>query len=262
MAKVSLKVSPKTGGDSPVTGPVLNRPNTSIPAFGGALPFSPVKKPATTNTPAATIKLVDNRSINPATGTPFKTKGTKGIKADLDSVKAIIAHAKAKGIDPKTAIAIALQETNIGQLNPNYGSAWATFEDDGLPDDRNKNANILAKAIKEKMAYAKELRGKGILPQGEEYDLQTYNGLGVLKPRQTVGGTGTESYYGIPVTAQRPLNLKHNPAYGKIVKQLRDEVVGNNPEILKLIESTPAYGQAQVAATTNTAPKVMLRVRK
>jgi hypothetical protein len=261
MAKVLLKVNKESpngsgSGDNRVTGPVPNRTNSNISPFGSALPFMP---PATSEPPApATIKLTDNRSINPATGTPFKTKGTKGIKADLDSVKAIIAHAKAKGVDPKTAIAIALQETNIGQLNPNYGSAWATFEDEGLPDDRNKNANILAKAIKEKMAYAKELRGKGIIPQGEEYDLQTYNGLGLLKPQQTVGGTGTESYYGIPVTAQQPLNLKKNPAYGKIVKQLRDEVVGNNPEILKLIESTPAYGQ------TESAPqkKVMLQVRK
>lgn len=268
MAKVSLKVMNDSLIGDPgvesknVVGPVLNRPNMALSAFGGAIPLS-TTNPLISQKPQAvpaTIKLTDNRVINPATGTPFKTKGTKGISADIDSIKAIIAHAKSKGVDPKTALAIALQETNIGQLDPNYGSAWSTFEDEGLPDDRNKNANRLAKAIKEKMAYADELRGKGIIPKGEEFNLQTYNGLGLLKPRQTAGGNGVENYYGIPVTAQHPLNLKKNPAYGKIVKQLRDEVVGNNSEILKLIESTPAYGQVQSEGIP--AKKAILQVRK
>lgn len=249
MAKsIKLRVGPTTGGD----------PN---------LPKGPDSKdaPLTLYQPQDTtvVQLQDKRKINPATGTPYKTFGAKGIKANQEDLKAIISHAKAKGVDPKTALAIALQETNIGQLNPNYGSAWSTFEDEGLPDDRNKNANILAKAIKEKMAYAKELRGKGVLPAGDEYDLQTYNGLGVLKPQQTAGGSGVESYYGIPVTAQHPLDMKKNPAYGKIVKQLRDEVIGTNPEIQKLIDTTPAYGQQTAAPTvTPTTQKVMVRVRK
>jgi hypothetical protein len=120
----------------------------------------------------------------------------------------------------------------------------------------------LAKAINEKMAYAKELRGKGLLPKGEEYDLQTYNGLGKLMPTLRVGGKLQDaSYYGIPVTAQQPLDLKKNPAYGKIVKQLRDEVIGTNPEILKLIESTLPYG-ASAPASQSASQKVMLKVKK
>jgi hypothetical protein len=249
---VMLKVSPNSGGGG-------DKPENKDAAIT-------LYKPKDTSL----IQLQDKRKINPATGTPYKTPGSKGIRSNEEDIKAIIAHAKAKGIDPKTALAIALQETNIGQLNPNYGSAWSTFEDEGLPDDRNKNANILAKAIKEKMAYATELRKKGILPQGEEYDLQTYNGLGLLKPTLSVGGQmQNASYYGIPVTAQQPLNLKKNPAYGKIVRQLRDEVIGNNPDIQRLIESTPAYGQqpavAAPAVTTAVVPppqKIKVAVRK
>jgi len=237
MAKVILKVNNNKGSGDPDPLPLYKPKDTTL------------------------IQLSDKRKINPATGTPYKTPGSKGIKANEEDVKAIISHAKAKGVDPKAALAIALQETNMGQLDPNYGSAWSTFEDEGLPDDRNKYANVLAKAIKEKMAYAGELRGKGILPQGEEYDLQTYNGLGKLSPTLRVGGKLQDaSYYGIPVTANSPLDLKKNPAYGKIVRQLRDEVIGNNPQILKLIESTPAYGQT--AAAPNPAQKVMLSVRK
>jgi len=204
------------------------------------------------------IQLEDKRQINPATGTPFKNIGGKGIKINEEDAKAIIAHAKAQGVSPHTALAIALQETNMGQLDPNYGSAWGTFEDQGLPTERDKNANILAKALKEKLAYAQELRKKGVLPHGEEYDIQTYNGLGILTPRQTAGPHVNESYYGIPVTHANPLNLKKNPAYGKIVKQLRDEVISKNPRITELINTVPAYGQT----SPSSAPKVMVKVKK
>lgn len=238
--------------------------NVAGSGVGAARTTGSSNDPITLYKPNDTVRVVqlrDNRKINPATGTPYKTPGSKGIRANEEDIKTIISHAKAGGIDPKTALAIALQETNIGQLDPNYGSAWSTFADEGIPEDRNKYANILTKAIKEKMAYAKELRGKGILPQGEEYDIQTYNGLGMLRPTASIGGRLQDtSYYGIPVTASSPLNLKKNPAYGKIVRQLRDEVIGTNPDILKLIESTPAYGQ--LPATNSSSNKVMLQVRK
>jgi hypothetical protein len=229
-----------------------------VPKSGaGALP---IYKPKDTTL----VKLEDKRTVNPATGKPFIKTGTKGIEANEEDIKAIIAHAKAKGVDPHTALAIALQETELGRLDPNYGSAWSTFEDAGITDPRQKNANILAKALKEKMAYAQHLRGKGLLPQGEEFDLQAYNGLGVLAPRTTVGGKiQDESYYEIPVTAKQPLDLKKNPAYGKIVKQLREEVIRKNPKIMELINSVPAYGvQPQPSATPQAMQKVMLKVKK
>lgn len=237
MAKIKLKVNSAGSGD-PEPLPLYKPKDTTL------------------------IQLTDKRKINPATGMPYKTPGSKGIKANEDDIKAIIAHAKAKGIDPRGALAIALQETNIGQLDPNYGSAWSTFEDEGMTDDRNRYANVLAKAMKEKMAYANELRGKGLLPKGEEYDLQTYNGLGKLAPTLRVGGKLQDaSYYGIPVTANQPLDLKKNPAYGKIVRQLRDEVIGTNPRIAELIESTPAYGQ-QAVIPAAVQQKIKLAVRK
>jgi hypothetical protein len=239
MAKVQLLVNKGTGGGNPEPLPLYKPKDTTL------------------------VKLDDKRQINPATGTPYKTKGAKGINANEEDIKAIISHAKAKGVDPYTALAIGLQETNLGQANPNYGSAWSTFEDEGIPDDRGRNANILAKAIKEKMAYAQELRKRGLLPAGEEYDLQTYNGLGLLKPRQTAGAPVAESFYGIPVTGSHPLDLKKNPAYGKIVKQLREEVIRTNPRIKELIESTQAYGAAAPTVPAATpAQKVVLQVRK
>lgn len=249
--KIMLKIN-GGGGDEPEPTPVSNSN-----AVSSGIPGLPLYKPKDTNI----VKLEDKRQINPATGKPFKLMGSKGINANEEDIRAIIAHAKAKGVDPGTALAIGLQETNLGQTDQNYGSAWSTFEDEGLPDDRNKNANILAKAIKDKMAYAQELRHKGLLPKGEEYDLQTYNGLGVLKPTLSVGGKMQDaSYYEIPVTANNHLDLKKNPAYGKTVRQLRDEVIMKNPKIMDLISKTGAYG---APATTSEVPKkVMLKVKK
>ncbi len=218
----------------------------------------PLYKPKDTNL----VKLEDKRKINPATGLPFKIKGTKGINANEEDIKAIISHAKAKGVDPYTALAIGLQESEFGRLDPNYGRAGDTWEDDEFidtrPEDRNKNANILAKAIKNKLAYASELRRKGLLPAGEEFDLQTYNGLGKIFPNKVMGQHPTNYYYGIPVSDSHPLDLKKNPAYGKTVKQLREEVIRTNPKINELIENTPAYSPTM--GQESPRQKVMIRV--
>jgi hypothetical protein len=201
----------------------------------------PLYKPKDVNI----IQIDDKRELNPATGQPFKVKGTKSIKANQEDISAIVSQAKSLGVDPYTALAVALQETEIGRLDPNYGSAWATFPDEGIEDEKQQNANILAKTIKEKLAYAKELKSKGKIGDGEAFELQAYNGLGVLKPRLEVEGKlQGESYYGLPVTEKNPLDLRKNPVYGKYIMQLRDEVLKSNPMIRKIVEATPPYQNA------------------
>lgn len=249
--KVMLKIG---DGNEPV-------PKPSATASG--MPKLPLYIPKDVVKPT-TIKLVDKREINPASGKPFKTKGTKGIDVDIDNMKAIIAHAKSKGVDPSTALAIALQETEMGRLGPSFGETlgyepdsdiYQKFNTNNLDDpelNRNLNASRLANALKDKLMYAQSLRKKGVIPVGEEYDIQAYNGLGVLQPRLN----SETSFYEIPVSAKQPLDLKKNPAYGKIVKQLRDDVIRTNSEISKLIDSTPAYGAQKMPS------KVMLKVNK
>lgn len=234
------------------------RVNKTDPVPAGA--GMPLYKPKDTTI----VKLEDKRHINPATGQPFKIKGTKSIGANEEDIKSIIAHAKAKGVDPSTALAIGLQETELGRLDPNYGSVRATFPDTGItPDTRDEYANILAKTLKDKIAYAGFLRNKGIIPHGEEYDLQAYNGLGILKPQMSVNGKlQNEMYYGIPVTESRPLDLRRNPAYGKTIKQLRDEVIRTNPRINELINSTPAYGVASAPSAEKPQPIAVFRKTK
>ncbi len=244
----------ETGGDPAAPGTKGPVPGSKKPEFlylktdstGGN---TPTDMPAPAGPPIRKLSLTDTRTINPATGKPFKGgKGGKSFNVDEDTLTSIISHAKAKGVNPYDALAIALQETEFGRLDPNYGSAWSTFADEGIEGDRDQNANILAKALKEKLAYAKKL---GLDKKGEAHMLQVYNGYGVLKPTMKIGDKWQdETYYGIPVTAEQPLDLRQNPAYGKTVISLRDELLKKDKRIAALIESTAAYGDASGAAPT------------
>jgi hypothetical protein len=198
--------------------------------------------PGTFVAPSPRLLFKDERKINPATGRPFKSgKGGKTVSADEDTLKAIIAHAKAKGLDPYNALAVAMQETEFGRTDPNYGSAWSTFPDEYIEGTRDQNANVLAKALKEKFDYAHRL---GVDKKGEAHSLQMYNGYGTLRPsvRRPDGTYEDASYYEIPVTSASPLNLRENPAYGKTVISLRDEILKKDKRLASLVQSTLAYG--------------------
>lgn len=218
-------------------------------------------QPAVAAPPVNRLSFTDNRTINPATGKPFKSgKGGKSASADEDTLTAIISHAKAKGVDPYDALAIALQETEFGRLDPNYGSAWSTFADDGIEGERDQNANILAKALKEKLSYAKKL---GLDKKGEAHMLQVYNGYGVLKPTMKIGDKWQDaSYYEIPVTSDQPLDLRQNPAYGKTVISLRDEILKKDKRIAALIEKTNAYGSQNTDASQTERLRQLKSVKK
>lgn len=242
--------------------PFLKGPPKGV--LGGRLPESDVDPLPFMNV----IQLEDKRKVNPATGLPFKKTGTKGIKADEGLIKTIIAHAKASGVDPNDAIAYALQETNLGKTDMNightlgYGSTTDEIKD--LPLEYQGVPSFI-KAIKDKSQYADELIKKKIIPDSEEYRIQAYNGYGKLFPHTEVQGKHpagqqglytkeNQAFYEIPISRENPLDLKKNPAYGKTVKQLRDEIIKTNPQIAKLIQDTPAY------ARKGDTSKPMLRV--
>lgn len=239
---VSVRLNNK-GGEEPVPNP-LGRVGT-IPLY---VPKDTIRK----------VKLEDKRKMNPATNTPYKIPGGQTASADIPTLTAIIAHAKAKGIDPYTALAIAHQETKYGKEHKNLGSAWMTYPDEGITDELEQNANMLAKAIKEKLAYAKQL---GFDKKGEEYALQAYNGYGKVFPRFQ---GESDSFYGIPITRNKPLNMRENPVYGRTIKSLRDEIIKKNPEIIDLVTNTPAYGTAPSTETVAVLPekKASVKIRK
>lgn len=190
----------------------------------------PFKMPA--DTIRKTLRINDTRKINPATGQPFKQAGSKSIDADVDTVRDIIRHAKGKGVDPYEALAIAYQESNIDREHPyhlrvsEYGNKYGTPETG-------------VQSIVSQMQYANDLIRKGKIPNTDEYRLQGYNGYGRIYEEHP-DLEGSKSIYGIPIPDQG-INLLHNPLYGKTVKSLRDEVLKKHPEIVKMVNETPAY---------------------
>lgn len=221
--------APETGGGSDPLSP-----------FSETYAFKPKQAPLSAKQ-IAKLKIIDTRKINPANGQPFKKPGAMSASVNPNVVSAIIRQAVSKGVDPNTALAIAMQETHMGNKNENVGSAWSTFSDEGIDDPYEQGANSMVKALVDKLAYAKRL---GYDKKGEAFALQAYNGYGKLKPQQTTGNP-TEYFYEMPVTRSNPLNMAQNPVYGKTIMSLRDEVISKNPELQALIQKELAARQAQ-----------------
>jgi hypothetical protein len=231
---------PKPGAAKLPAQPVLPAPGAKVVIPGAA--DMPLYKPEDT----VHLKIQDTRKVNPATGQPFKDGGPMTTAVNPKYASYIIKHALSKGVDPNTALAIGLQETKMGNMNENMGSAWGTFADEGIEDPYEQGANTMVKALADKLAYAKRL---GYDKKGEAYSLQAYNGYGKLKPQNT-DPNATESFYGIPVTHKNPLNMATNPVYGKTIMSLRDEIIKKNPELQKLIQQAMAVNRT----TPMTAP--------
>jgi len=213
----------------------------------------------------STIKINDNRTINPASGQPFKKIGAKSVEVDPSLVQRIVAHAKSQGIDPNTALAVGLQETNLGKEDENIGHIlkgyWNKIPANKMSEE-DENVYGFVNALKDKMALAQRLGKKD-----EPSILQAYNGYGKVFPNTEtdVYHTQQPSFYEIPVSKDKPLDLSQNPAYGKTVISLRDELLKKNPAIQQIVQDTPAF---QMPATKPDEPivtpkgNVLVKVKK
>lgn len=186
------------------------------------------------------IKLEDKRKKNPISGQPFKTGQNKSLSVNPDVIKQIIAQAKAKGIDPYTALAISYQESGLDNKNPFNLNPDFFGKSFGNPEEG-------IKSIMKQMDYAKNLQKTGVIPQGEDFMLQGYNGYGKIKKgHQDL--EGATSIYGVPIPAEG-FDFRKNPLYGKTVMSLRDEILKQNPQISDLVNTTPAYKQPMAPPT-------------
>ena len=166
--------------------------------------------------------LPDTRTIRATTG--------KAIRPNIDLmagdysedvVKEIITKAREKGVDPKTALAIALQESHFGKKDPNLGHVTIGSEDPyGYMD-----------ILKSKVGLAKSKGHEDELKQ-----IQFYNGTGKLFPgtEKEYHGFTSGKFYGVPVT-EAGLDMMQNPLYGKQIVDLRDNVIGKSKHIDSLL---------------------------
>jgi hypothetical protein len=161
------------------------------------------------------IKVTDNRKTNIVTGKPLSSKARKHAEIPYDTVESIIFNARKHGVDPARALAIGLQETGYKKENQHNPFMLGNY---------NPYGDIIDESMKFMATKNKEAKRLG--KKTEEEEIQVYNGTGPLKDKGLM--------YGID-TNKNPINTLENPVYGKTVKQLRDSVIMQNPEILKLI---------------------------
>lgn len=219
---------------TPPTGGAAAAGAGAVASVGG-----PAPKPVTPR-----MKINDTRRINPGTGQPFDQKsiGLKTVNADPDTMRAIVAHAKAKGVDPYTALAVAYQESEFGNKDKNIGQAWTYDPSKGIPetDTLNIEASRLTNALKDKLDYAKRL---GYDKKGEDYAIQAYNGYGDLRHNlmKINGKMQPQRWYGNLVTADKPFLMSEHPLYGRSVMSLRDEILKKHAGVKNIVDTTPAY---------------------
>ena len=174
------------------------------------------------------LRIKDTRKIDSLTGHPIGSKNDFSKDIDSDTAANIIKQAKLQGVDPLTALAISYQETGINKEHP--------F--DLNPDQYGTNYGDPAKGVKsivDKMKYAKQIQEKGIVPKGEDYLIQGYNGYGKIK-KGHADLEGSTSIYGMPIPDEG-LDFKKSPLYGKRILDIRDNILKNNPDIIKMLQS-------------------------
>lgn len=207
---------------------------------GRSAAAAPARSPMILNLPPDTkrpISIKDARKRLLATGVPFSDKYSKGGNYNPDTINNIVQAAKLNGVDPNLALAVSLQETNLGNLDPdNIGRLMISPDTYGsAPKGINQDAYAFTKYLKEKMEYGKKLGYAD-----EAHQIQAYNGLGKLTPSLKVNGVPqAERFYGLLVNPGQSLNMRENPLYGKTIMDLRDNLIRTNPEIQRLIQGTP-----------------------
>lgn len=211
----------------------------NITGGGGGAPGggAPAAGPTILNLPADTkkpIRINDARKKLLATGVPWNDKYSKAGDYSPDTITNIIRAAKANGVDPNLALAISLQETGLGKLDPeNIGQTQISPDVYGTaPKGISQDAYAFTRYLKEKMDYGKKL---GFAD--EAHQIQAYNGLGKLKSSLKVNGVlQPAKFYGLNVNPGQALDMRENPLYGKTIQDLRDNLIKTNPDIQRMIQ--------------------------
>lgn len=174
------------------------------------------------------IPVKDTRIKDLVTQQSVSDKSRLHVNIDSSQAKHIITKAKEYGIDPYTALAMVYQETGFkeeysdnpfnllsgGRLNPD--TADQDFIDLSMQEmlDKQKLAERLGKKTDEEI-------------------IQAWNGYGKIGGNSFSGTT--KKAYGLDVSNE-PLDMNEDPVYGRRVVDIRDNILKQNPEIVKLVD--------------------------
>lgn len=235
-----MKLRVKSGGDDP---PSTNRKMIRVakPTVSSSLithPFGP-----TTQMNAGASAPIQEEEI-----TISDPKGLKTGKYSKSHINGIIKASRIIGVDPNTAVALALQESNLGKakIKTRRGEVQGPlamvnqFSDEQQKelDEKAKTTGVgpeylkLAIALRDKLKYADQLGFKD-----EASKLQAYNGYGMITQKKF---GGTEKAYGIPIGAG--LDMKKNPLYGKRLLELKEGIAGNK-DISNLVSESILFAR-------------------
>lgn len=217
------------------------------------------------------INIQDNRKIRATTQQPINfNRDLKSGDYSFKNIHKVIKAAKDFNYNPSTALAVALNETNLGKttynnighvLDGRFDRRFIdsrkeeinennihTFSDNELASARDYNdAEVMVLALKDKEEYANKLKSlkKKFTNKGfsdEMFYLQAYNGLGNLYPNteseyhsMTGRGAIQKRFYGVPINEK--IDMRENPLYAKEILDLRDNIILKNEDILNMIDT-------------------------
>ena len=172
------------------------------------------------------IKISDNRKIRATTRQRMDpnvdlVSGSYSSKTITDIVNASLKN----GVDPNTAIALAMQESKIGNTDENLGHIVGGSY-------RGQEANDMTKLLSDKMHAGRKLGRKT-----DEELLQMYNGTGKIFPstEQEDHGFKMKKAYGVPV-GKKGIDMGKTNLYGVQVKDIRDNVIKKDKKIASIVK--------------------------
>lgn len=172
------------------------------------------------------VKISDNRKIRATTRQRMDpnvdlVSGNYSSKTITDIVNASLKN----GVDPDTAIALAMQESKIGNTDENLGHIVGGSY-------RGQEANDMTKLLSEKMHAGRKLGRKT-----DEELLQMYNGTGKIFPstEQEDHGFKMKKAYGVPV-GEKGIDMGKTNLYGIQVKDIRDNVIKKDKKIASMVK--------------------------
>lgn len=177
------------------------------------------------------LRVGDTRKVDAASNLPITDKNRRDVSVSPEMAKKIIKEARAQGVNPYTALAMAHQESGFTEEDNPFHLYGGSKTDDPIKEGIS--------FLKDKLEYAKRL-GKKTEPE----QLQAYNGYGKLTSKSE---DKSNKYYGIDVS-KSPLDMNKNPVYGKRIIDIRDNVLKNNPDIVKMVQ------ESEVPAPKNYQP--------
>jgi hypothetical protein len=226
--------------------------------------FTVNNKPTYTNIKSLpkSFNIQDKRTINPITKKPLNPNtDLKNFKnVSKSDVEAIVKMADYLNYPRDLALAVSLQESGLGKIDPNLGH---NLDYDFVPkmegevfSDAEQDAGAFITGLIDKAEYAKNLYNQKKIPKNDLiYQLQAYNGFGTLNPNTELNyyETPNQKFYGVDVKG-KPLSMKQNPLYGKTIINFRDSIVKQDPTLKKFLNLPKYYvegGEVEIPIMKN-----------